>query len=388
MKIVNRLSGLPAYIFSRVDEIKKILIEEGRDIIDLGIGDPDIKTPEFIVNSLLENTKEEYFWRYPPYNGIEEFRKAVSLYYKKRYDVELDPDEEVVALIGSKEGIAHIFLALADNNDYVLIPDPAYPVYDTAARIAGCSVYKINLNEKNNYIPNINNIYPDAAKKAKIMLVNYPNNPTGATASLDFYRELVEFGNKFDIAIVNDGAYLDIIREDLNPVSLMQAEGALNTCIEFGTLSKSYSMTGWRIGYAVGNRDMLKRLMVVKTNFDSGQFYPIQRAGADALNYGDEFVKNINYIYNNRREYVNEKLKKLGLDVYDSKGTFYVWFKIPKRFKSEEFADFLLEKTGVLITPGNAYGMSGEGYCRISLTHDNIKIEEAMERILKLSEFI
>lgn len=388
MKIVNRLSGLPAYIFSRVDEIKKTLIESGKDIIDLGIGDPDIKTPEFIVNSLFKNTSKEYFWRYPPYNGSEEFRKAVCLYYRRRYNVELDPDEEVVALIGSKEGIAHTFLALADNNDYVLIPDPAYPVYYTAARIAGCSVYKIHLNEKNNYIPNLNNIYPDVAKRAKVMLVNYPNNPTGATASLDFYKELVEFGIKNDIAIVNDGAYLDITRDSVKPISLMQVDGALNTCIEFGTLSKSYSMTGWRIGYAVGNREMLKRLTVVKTNFDSGQFYPIQMAGADALNNGDEFITAVNDIYNKRREYVSKKLRNLGIDVFDSKGTFYVWFKVPKRFKSEEFADFILERTGVLITPGNAYGMSGEGYCRISLTHDNARIEEAMERIIKLSEYL
>lgn len=388
MKIVNRLSGLPAYIFSRVDEIKKNLIESGKDIIDIGIGDPDIKTPEFIVNSLLENISSEYFWRYPPYNGIEEFRKAVCSYYKRRYDVELDPNEEVVALIGSKEGIAHIFLALADNNDYVLITDPAYPVYYTAARIAGCNVYKIHLNEKNNYIPNLNNIYPDVAKRAKLILVNYPNNPTGAIANIDFYKKLVEFGIKNDIAVVNDGAYLDITKSGVKPISLMQADGALNTCIEFGTLSKSYSMTGWRIGYAVGNREMLKRLMVVKTNFDSGQFYPIQRAGADALNNGDEFILAVNDIYNKRREYVSEKLRNLGIDVFDSKGTIYVWFKVPKRFKSEEFVNFILERTGVLITPGNAYGMSGEGYCRISLTNESTRIEEAMERIVKLSEYL
>lgn len=385
MKLANRLSKIPVYIFSRVDELKKRLISSGIDIIDLGIGDPDIKTPDFIVKTLEKGIRELGFHNYPPYSGINEFRRAVASYYKKRFNVELDYEKEVVALIGSKEGIANLFLALTDEGDYVILPDPSYPVYDAAARIAGCNIYKMILSERNNYLPKIENIYPEVARKAKIILVNYPNNPTGATANINFYRNLVEFGIKNDVSVVNDGAYIDILKDNCSPVSLLQAEEAKRVCVEFGTLSKSYSMTGWRIGYAVGNSEILKKLMIIKTNSDSGQFIPIQQAGAEAIERGNDFVEYINNIYNKRREIVVNSLKGIGLDVYDSCGTFYVWFKIPKMYKSEEFCQYVLENTGVILTPGNAYGTFGEGYCRISLTIEDERIKEAMNRLSNLN---
>lgn len=384
MKIVNRTSTLPVYIFSRVDDIKKKLINNGIDIIDLGIGDPDLPTPEYILNSMIKAVKIPENHRYPPYNGSEEFRRAVSLHYKNTYNVDLNYESEIITLIGSKEGIAHLFLAAADSEDFVLIPDPSYPVYNAAAKIAGCNIYRMILSEANNYLPKLENIYPDVARRAKIIVVNYPNNPTGAVANKDFYKGLVDFGLINDIIVANDGAYMDICSPEVKPISIMQTPRAKETCVEFGTLSKSHNMAGWRIGYAVGNSEIIKRLMVIKTNFDSGQFSAVQYAGAEALNNGYDFIKHINDIYNDRKKYVVEELKNIGLKVYDSMGTFYVWFRVPNNYKSEEFASFILENTGVLITPGNAYGPSGEGYCRISLTVDNERLKKAIDRITKI----
>jgi LL-diaminopimelate aminotransferase len=287
-------------------------------------------------------------------------------------------------LIGSKEGIAHLFLALADNNDYVLIPDPGYPVYNAAAVIAGCSVYKMQLKAEDQYLPRLDNIFPEVAKRAKILIVNYPNNPTGAVASDEFYKGLIGFGKENDIVIVNDGAYMDICRDGTKPKSILQTTGAKDICVEFGTLSKSYNMTGWRIGYIAGNSEVIKKLMVIKTNFDSGQFGALQMAGVKALNEGAKIIKELNEIYELRRGVVIEKLKQLGIEAYNSKGAFYVWFKVPRGYKSEEFSNHVLEKTGVIITPGTTFGASGEGYCRISLTASLNRLEEAMYRIANM----
>lgn len=384
MKIVNRTAKLPVYVFSRIDEIKKKLTVQGIDIIDIGIGDPDMPTPDFILQEAIESIKNTAYHRYPPYHGLEEFKIAVAEYYKRKYEVKLDYNSEVAALIGSKEGIAHLFLALADPNDYVLIPDPGYPVYSAAAVIAGCSVYKMYLKEEDQYMPRLDNIFPEVAKRAKILMVNYPNNPTGAVASEEFYKNLVGFGRENDIVIVNDGAYMDICREGIKPRSILQTPGAKEVCVEFGTLSKAYNMTGWRIGYIVGNPQVIKKLMVIKTNFDSGQFGAIQKAGIIALKEGDKTIEELNKIYEIRRAKVIEKLKSIGIYAYNSKGAFYIWFKVPKGYKSEEFASLVLEKTGVIITPGNTFGAFGEGYCRISLTVGTDRIEEAMNRIINM----
>lgn len=384
MKVVNRTAKLPVYVFSRIDEIKKKLIEEGRDIIDIGIGDPDLPTPDFIVNEAVECIKNADFHRYPPYHGLLEFRIAVAEHYKRKYGVELDYNNEVAALIGSKEGIAHLFLALADNNDYVLIPDPGYPVYNSAAVIAGCSVYRMYLKSEDQYLPRLENIFPEVAKKAKILIVNYPNNPTGAVASDEFYNKLIKFGEENKITIVNDGAYMDICRPGINARSILQTPGAKDVCVEFGTLSKPYNMTGWRIGYIVGNPQVIKKLMIIKTNFDSGQFGALQMAGIKALKEGDKTIEDLNEIYELRREIVIKGLKRIGLEAYNSKGAFYVWFRVPRGYKSQEFSSFVLEKTGVIITSGDTFGESGEGYCRISLTVSNDRLEEAMNRIISM----
>lgn len=384
MKIVNRTARLPVYVFSKIDEMKKNLIAQGVDIIDIGIGDPDMPTPEFIVDEAIRAIKNTEYHRYPPYHGLDEFKIAVAEHYKIKYGVDLDYNNEVAALIGSKEGIAHLFLALADNNDYVLIPDPGYPVYSAAAVIAGCNVYKMYLRAEDQYLPRLDNIFPEIAKRAKILIVNYPNNPTGAVASDEFYKSLVEFGRENDIIIVNDGAYMDICRGGTRPRSILQTNGAKDVCVEFGTLSKSYNMTGWRIGYIVGNPQVIKKLMIIKTNFDSGQFGALQAAGIKALRHGDKTIEELNKLYDYRRGIVTDMLKKIGIEPYNSKGAFFVWFKVPKGYKSDEFSSYVLEKTGVIITPGNTFGELGEGYCRISLTVSTNRLEDAMLRITNL----
>jgi LL-diaminopimelate aminotransferase len=384
LKIVNRTSKIPIYIFSKFDEIKKSLSEKGVKVIDLGIGDPDMATPEFIVEAMCRYIRNKENHKYPPYSGIDDFKKSVAEYYYKNYNVELDYKTEVAALVGSKEGLAHLFLALGDAGDYVLIPDPAYPVYHASAIIAGCSIYKMPLTESNNYLPNIDNIYPDVAKKAKVLVVNYPNNPTGAVADSDFFEKLVGFGNKNNVVIVNDGAYIDIHSSEEKIPSLLQTPGSKNIGVEFGSLSKSFNMTGWRLGYVAGNKDVISKLIRIKTYFDSGQFAAIQQAGALALREGKETIDSLNKLYDHRRAIAVEKLQGKGLKVYESKGAFYIWFRIPSGYKTVEFVSLVLEKTGVIITPGNAFGSFGEGYCRISLTVGTKDLEEAMNRILEL----
>lgn len=381
LKLTNRANKVPEYIFSKFNDIKIDLDKKGIDIIDLGIGDPDIKTPDFIVNSMAEYIKVPDLHKYPPYSGLIEFKKAVAKLYENKYGVLLDYNTEIAALVGSKEGIAHLFLAATDPGDTVIIPDPAYPVYYAAASIAGCSICKMPLVESNNYIPKLENIYEKNAKAAKVILVNYPNNPTGAIADGEFYKKLVEFGLKYDVVVVNDGAYMNILKNEKNNISLLQTPNARNVCLEFGSLSKSYNMTGWRLGYVAGFKDAIKKLMKIKTNFDSGQFGAIQMAGCTAIENGEEFIKSMNKIYNDRREFTVEKLKSMGIEVFDSDATFYVWFKVPHGLKSEEYASYLVEKTGVIITPGNAFGSYGEGYARISLTVNEDLLKTAMKRI-------
>lgn len=381
MKLTNRTNKIPEYIFSKFNDIKIELNKKGIDIIDLGIGDPDIATPDFIVRAMAEYIRVPWLHKYPPYSGLDEFKKTVAKHYENKYGVMLDYNTEIAALIGSKEGIAHLFLAMTDPGDTVIIPDPAYPVYYAAASIAGCSICKMPLIPENNYLPKLENIYEVNVKSSKIILVNYPNNPTGAVANRGFYEKLVEFGLKNDIIAANDGAYMDILNDEKKKISLLEIPNSRDICIEFGSLSKSYNMTGWRLGYAAGNKDVIRKLMKVKTNFDSGQFGAIQMAGCTAIKNGEEFIKSMNKIYNDRRKLTVEKLKSMGIEVFDSDAAFYVWFKVPCGLKSEEYASYLAEKTGVIITPGNAFGNCGEGYARISLTVNEDLLNAAMKRI-------
>jgi LL-diaminopimelate aminotransferase len=384
VKATNKTSKLPMYIFSEIENIKSELVKKGIEIIDLSIGDPDMETPGFIVDGMIEALKDSKNYKYPPYWGIVEFKKAVAEYYYNNFGVELDYDCEVAALIGSKEGIAHLILGMTDIEDYIILPDPSYPVYNSSAIISGCRVHRINLYEADNYLPRLDSIEAAIIKKAKMLIVNYPNNPTGAVASSVFYKELIAFGKMNDIVIVNDGAYLDICNKKTSPISLLSTKGSKDIGVEFGTLSKSYNMTGWRIGFVVGNKEIINQLMLVKTNFDSGQFTAIQQAGILALKNGKLVRDNLNKIYDARRKVIAGALQSIGIKVYDSFGTFYVWFKVPANFSSEAMVNLFLNDIGVLITPGNAFGSNGEGYCRISLTAGEDKLLEVSKRISNL----
>jgi len=381
LKLSNRILQIPKYIFSRLEEQKNKLCKNNIEVIDLSIGDPDIRTPDFIKEELIRNLNIENYYKYPSYSGVKEFKIEVANFYKRHFGVELDYENEVGVLIGAKEGLAHIFLALIDPGDYCLIPEPSYPVYNFATIIAGGIPYKVYLSDKEDYLPNISKICPEVCRKAKLFIVNYPNNPTGACANLDFYNELIEYGIKNDIIIINDAAYSNIICDDKYKISLLQAKDAKKIAAEIGSLSKNFNMTGWRIGYIVGNREIIKRLLIIKSNMDSGQFIPIQLAGACALREGDNFIKSMNDIYNVRRKLVSSLLNQKQIEVYNSKGTFYVWFKVPNDFSSQQFCEFVLNRAHVMLTPGEAFGKAGEKFCRLSLTADFDKLKLAIDKI-------
>ncbi len=381
----RRLSLLPPYLFAQLDEAKKRLMKEGKDLIDLGVGDPDIPTPPPIIEKLVEAAKNPCNHRYPSYEGLFAFRQEVSRWYLDRFGVQLDPEREVLTLIGSKEGIFHLSLGLLDEGDLALVPEPAYPVYQAGAIFAGAKLHYLSLTEENFFLPLLADIDPEIASRAKLMWINYPNNPTAATADLNFFKQIVEFAQKFNIIICHDLAYSELSFDDYRAPSLLQIEGAKEIAIEFHSLSKSFNMTGWRIGFAVGNEKIIKTLREVKTNVDSGVFQAVQEAGIEALKLGDSLISDIRKIYCRRRNVMVEGLKKLGWKVLPPKATFYLWIKIPQnKFSSIDFANLLLNESGVVVTPGVGFGPSGEGYIRMALTVDEESLKEALNRLEKI----
>lgn len=383
MKSYKRIESIPPYLFSDLDKLRCKLINTGCDLIDLSIGDPDLPTPQFIIDALKYAADDAVNYRYPPYEGTSEFKNAVAQYYKRRFNVELDPNSEVIALIGSKEGIAHLTIALVDNGDTAIVPEPSYPIYTSSVNLAGGKPFFVKLSEDKGFLPDLFSIDKRTLEFTKLIFVNYPNNPTGAVCSLEYYKLLADFALFHDIIIVNDAAYNEIIFKG-KPVSIMQVDEAKKCAIEFGSLSKSYNMAGWRIGYAVGNRDILRKLAAVKSNIDSGQFGAIQYAAAQALNNGDRFISYLRDVYKSRRDETTKALSSAGIDYFIPDGSFYIWCKTPDHISSSEFAYKLADKSGVLVTPGYAFGKSCGGYFRLSLTNDMDKINKAVERIESL----
>ena len=378
----DRLSHLPPYPFAELDRLKREALSKGVDLIDMGIGDPDQPTPEHIINRLKSASEDPKNHRYSSYIGLQTFRKAVEKYYKKKFDVTLNPDSEIVTLIGSKEGIAHIPLAFVNPGEYVLVPDPGYPVYNVSTIFAGGLPYQMPLLEKNKFLPDLKSIPSDIAKKSKMIFLNYPNNPTAAIAPKSFFEEVVEFAKTHEIIVCHDAAYLDTHYAEYSPVSFLQISGAKDVGIEFHSLSKTYNMTGWRIGFASGNQDLVSGLAKVKTNVDSGVFQAVQEAGIQALEGDQKEVAKMRKLYAERRDVLIKGLKSLGLAVDPPKATFYVWLKIPKSFKSStDFATFLLKKGGIVATPGTAFGKFGEGYIRFALTVAKKRIETVISRM-------
>ncbi len=379
-----RLKALPPYLFVELDRLKAEAVARGVDVIDLGIGDPDLPTPEHIVQAAIEAVKRPENHHYPSSVGMRAFREAAAQWMAKRFGVDLDPDKEVVTLIGSKEGIAHFPLAFVDPGEVVLVPTPAYPVYHIGTLFAGGQTYYLPLLEGNDFLPDLDSIPPEILKRAKILWLNYPNNPTSAVADLSFFAKVVDFARTHDLIVAHDAAYTELYFDDFRPPSILQVEGAKEVAIEFHSLSKTYCMTGWRIAFAVGNENLVAGLTKVKNNVDSGAFQAVQEAGIAALSGDQSCVEEFRKIFAQRRDVVVEGLKDLGFTVKPPLATFYVWAKVPEGYTSSQFAAKLLSEAGIVVTPGNGFGDPGEGYFRVALTVDKERLKEAVARIANL----
>ena len=378
----DRLKAVPRYLFAEIDRMKAEVASRGIDIISLGIGDPDLPTFPHIIERLQRAAKDPRNHQYPSYEGMPAFREAVAAWYAGRFQVQLDPGREVVSLIGSKEGIAHTPLAFVNPGDVVLCPDPGYPVYGISTLFAGGRIHLMPLLEENSFLPDLGAIPAEIAKKARVMFLNYPNNPTSATAARVFFEDVVEFAGRNGILVCHDAAYTEIyLDEDDPPPSFLQTPGASEVGIEFGSLSKPYNMTGWRIGWACGNAEAIAALGKIKTNIDSGIFQAVQEAGIEALTGDQSPLSGMRKIYRSRRDLACDTFSRLGFSFQVPRATFYLWVKTPEGQTSAQFAGRILNETGVVLTPGNGFGKHGEGFFRVSLTIGDDRLREALSRI-------
>ena len=388
MQLAKRIERLPPYLFVEISKKISQKRAQGIDVVTFAIGDPDIPTPKHILDRLWKEAQVPANHRYPESEGLPELRKAISGWYYRRFAVTLDPDKEVLPLIGAKEGIGHMALTLIDPGDIALIPDPGYPVYSVSTMFAGGEPHWMPLLKENGYLPDLSAIPEDVARRAKMLWVNYPNNPIGAVASLSFFHELAAFGAKYDVAICHDAPYTEIAYDGYKAPSFLQARGAMDVGIEFHTLSKTFNMTGWRIGMAVGNAKLINALMRVKSNLDSGIPQAIQYAAIEALTGPQEGIQDNVRIYQRRRDRLCAALNALGVQVDPPKASLYLWAKVPAGHTSASFAAKLIDEAAVVVTPGSGYGKYGEGYIRLSLTLPDSELEKGIERLskLKLSE--
>jgi len=381
MKLSRRVEHLPPYLFV---EINKKIAEKrakGEDVVSFAIGDPDIPTPPHIIERLCQAARDPANHRYPETEGLPKLRQAIAEWYQKRFGVTLDPDKEVLPLIGSKEGVAHIALCLIDYRDIALVPDPAYPVYAISTILASGSPHYLPLTEENDFLPNFDTVPAYALKGAKILWLNYPNNPTGAVADLSFFNRVVELARQHEFVVCHDGPYSEVAFDGYQPPSFMQAEGAKEVGVEFHSLSKSYNMTGWRIGMVVGNATVIDALKRLKTNMDSGVPQAIQYAAIEALTASQSCIPEHNAIYQKRRDLIIDVLNNIGLEAKPPKAGLYIWAKVPRDYNSVDFTTDLLEKVGVVVTPGVGYGKQGEGYIRVSLTVPDAAVVKGLSRL-------
>jgi LL-diaminopimelate aminotransferase len=379
-----RLQQLPPYLFAEMDRLKQEAAQRGADVIDLGVGDPDLPTPPHIVRRMAEAAADPRHHRYPSYEGMLAFREAAAQWYRDRFGVVLDPAKEVLTLIGSKEGIAHLPLAFIDSGETVLIPDPGYPVYQAATVFAGGTPYSLPLYPSNGFLPDLESIPLDVLRKARMLFLNYPNNPTAAVAPEAFLAQAVAFARKHHLILCHDAAYSEIAFDGFRPPSALNIDGAMEVTIETHSLSKTYNMTGWRIGFAVGSAEVLSGLGRIKTNVDSGVFQAIQAAGIEALRGPQDCVATHCKIYQERRDLLVEGLNRLGWHVARPQATFYVWIPVPAGYTSTDLAKRLLSEAGIVMTPGIGFGVHGEGFIRAALTVSAARIREAVERIGRL----
>jgi LL-diaminopimelate aminotransferase len=381
----QRIQELPPYLFAEIDKKKNALKARGMDIISLGIGDPDLPTPAHIVAKLREAAANPANHRYPDYEGLPSFRQAAANWYRSRFGVSLDPEREVVSLIGSKEGIAHMPIAWVDPGDVVLCPDPGYPVYAVGTGFCGGVVHRMPLLKQNGFFPDLEAIPAGVTHGAKMMWLCYPNNPTSATATRAFFRQAIDFARTHEIIVCHDAAYSEIYFDGEKPISFLEIDGAREVGIEFHSLSKTYNMTGWRVGFAVGNAELVAGLGAVKTNVDSGVFQAVQEAAIAALEGDQGCVEEARNVYQSRRDLLLRALDRAGLTATVPRATFYVWVETPKGYTSAEFATRVLEQTGVVITPGTGFGPTGEGFVRFSLTVNGDRLSEAIGRIERIT---
>jgi LL-diaminopimelate aminotransferase len=381
MRFSRRLDRIPPYLFAEIDRMIEEKKAAGVDVISFGVGDPDEPTPASLVEELEVESRKPEHHRYPSYFGLQVFRESIARWFEKRFGVTLDPEREVLPLIGSKEGIAHLALAVMDCDEIVLVPEPGYPVYGMGTLLSDAEPYWMPLREENDFLPDLAGIPAEVCAKAKLIWLNYPNNPTGAVAELPFFEEAVRFARANDLLLAHDDAYSEITYDGFVAPSLLQAEGAMQVGIEFHSLSKTFNMPGWRIGFACGNADAIRALGVVKTNIDSGIFNPIQLAGAKALDEEGAIASRMSDLYRVRRDLLVKELSGFGWRAVPPRGSIYIWMPVPDGFDSVGFSTHVLDRAGVFFTPGSAYGPSGEGYVRISLTVPNDRIVEAVERL-------
>lgn len=381
MKLAKRVESLPPYLFTEIS--KKIAAKRaaGVDIITFAIGDPDLPTPKHILDRLHTEADRPQNHQYPESEGLPELRQSISDWYERRFEIKFEPLKETLPLIGSKEGIAHIALCFIDPGDIALCPDPGYPVYEIGTMFAGGTIHKLPCTRESGWKPDFDAIPEDVAQKAKILWLNYPNNPTGAVADFEFFEKAVAFAKKYDIAICHDNPYCDVAYDGYKPISIFQVPGARDVAVEFNSWSKIYNMTGWRIGMVVGNATMIDALMRVKSNIDSGIPLAIQYMAIEAV-YGPQgVIDEHNAIYERRRDRMVEGLRRIGLEVESPKASLYVWAKLPDGVSSAEFAARVIEDCGVVVTPGRGYGENGEGYIRLSVTTPDERVDEGMKRL-------
>lgn len=383
MQIAKRMKPLKGVLVMEMNMRLAKMKQEGRDVVNLGVGDPDFNPPEHILQALQEAVGHPDYHHYPSFYPNQPLKDAVANWYKRRFGVDLDPNREVLPLLGSTDGLFMIHLCLLDSGDVALVPDPSYPSYSAGVKVVGGQVEKVSLLRENDFLPDLDSIPTEVARKAKMIWVNYPNNPTGATAPPEFYQKLISWAKAYDVVAVSDNAYSEVYFDNRRPVSFLEFPGAKEVGVELHSLSKSYNCCGWRAGMVVGNQDLVAALTRIKAHSDRGMFYPMQLAVINALNSPDGFMEKRNRIFQERREVLVEGLTKIGLKVYPPKATFYLWASVPEGYTSQDFCFKALDQANVWMIPGSLYGKYGEGYLRIAFTHSVDRLKEAIRRLQK-----
>jgi LL-diaminopimelate aminotransferase len=384
VRTAKRIEKLPPYLFAEIDRKVAEATARGADIISFGVGDPDLPTPPHVVEAMQKAAADSATHRYPSYTGMPEFRQSIASWYERRFGVDLDADEEVQPLVGSKEGIFHLPVAFIDPGDVALIPDPGYPVYETGTILAGGDAVLLPLTEDNSYKPDLASIPKDVLERARVLWINYPSNPTAACVDKSFFEEAVAFSKANDLLLAHDAAYTEITFDGYVAPSVLEVDGAMDCAIEFHSLSKTYNMTGWRIGWVAGAPVAIEAMKRLKTNVDSGIFDAVQRAGIAAIDGPQDYHLECVDRFRHRRDLLCDGLKSMGIVVEPPKGSIYVWVPVPDGHTSESFTTFLLEKCDIVVAPGTGYGPSGEGYIRFSLTLEDDRLEEGVERLRKV----